>query len=323
MGIPDVFVGIDVAKARLDVAERPSGRAWHVPNTEDGWQRLVAELARAPGALIVLEASGGYEVGAVVVLDAAGLTPVVVNPVATRRFAQSLGKRAKTDRIDAAMLAEYAERMRPAPRPIPGETARTLQELLTRRRQLTKLLVEEKNHRQRASHLVRAQMTAMLTLLEAQRDEIDQLLASVVASDPWWQTRVEQLDTVPGFGAVTATIVAVGLAELGACSGKQAAALLGVAPDPRESGQFRGQRHISAGRGPVRHALYEAAMTTVRCDPTFNAHYRQLRARGKAHKQAMVACVRRLVGIVNAMLRDGLTWQETSVGQGRFLAAAP
>jgi len=316
---PATYLGIDVGKAQLDVAEEPSGRCWRVPNTEEGWQALVTDLAGAPAPLIVLEASGGYEVGVVVALDAAGLTPVVVNPVATRRFAQSVGTRAKTDRIDAALLARYAARMCPTPRPLPAETARTLQALLTRRRQLTKLLVAEQNHAKRAVPLVRPQITALCALLTAQRAEVDQLLASVVAGDPDWQARVDRLDTVPGIGPVTATILAVGLPELGRCTDKQAAALLGIAPDPRESGQFRGQRHISAGRGTVRHALYEAVTTTVRCEPTFRAHYRQLRARGKAHKQAMVACMRRLIGILTAMLRDGLTWQQTKVGQGQFL----
>jgi transposase len=323
MDAPPQFVGIDVAKAWLDVAARPSGVVWRVANTDAGWQQLVAELQRERLVLIVLEASGGYETGVVVALDAAGLTPVVVNPVSTRRFAQSLGKRAKTDRIDAAMLAAYAERMRPTPRPLPEQTARTLQDLLARRRQLTKLLVEEKNHLQQAPALVRAQVTEVITLFTRQRDEIDAMLASTVASDPRWQARVDQLDTVPGFGVVTATLLAVELAELAWCTSKEVAALVGVAPHPKESGQVRGQRHISAGRGPVRHALYEAVTTTVRCDPTFQAHYRQLRARGKAHKQAMVACMRRLLGIVTAMVRDGLTWQQTKVGQGVFLAPTP
>lgn len=322
MSSPQQFVGIDVAKAWLDVAHRPSGRFWQVENSEEGWQQLVTELqAAGSSVLIVLEATGGYEAGVVVALDAAGLTPVVVNPVSTRRFAQSLGKRAKTDRIDAIMLAEYAERMRPTPRPIPGETARTLQDLLARRRQLTKLLVEEKNHLKHASRLVRPQVIALIAMLKAQRKEIDQLLASTVASDPSWQARVEQLDTVPGFGAFTATLLAVSLAELGRCSGKEAAALVGVAPHPRESGQVRGQRHISAGRGPVRHVLYEAVTTTIRRDPAIRAHFEQLRNRGKTHKQAMVACMRRLLGIITAMVRDGLTWQQTKVGQGKFLAA--
>lgn len=317
------WIGIDVANAWLDVAERPSGRTWRVPNDETGWTQVVAALQPPADVLIVLEASGGYEAGVVLALDAAGLTPVVANPVATRRFAQSLGRRATTDRLDAAMLAHYAERMQPTPRPVPEATARTLQELLARRRQLTKMLVEEKNRRQQASPVVRPGVEAHIAWLEAQRGEVDQLLASVVASDPDWQARVATLDSVPGIGPLTATVVAVGLPELGDGTAKQLAALVGVAPWAVERGQHRGQRHISGGRGAVRHALYEAMMTTVRWEPSFAAHYAQLRAAGKPHKLAMVACIRRLLGILAAMVRDGLTWQQTDVGQGRFLVAAP
>ncbi len=323
MGEPERFIGIDVAKAWLDVAERPSGRSWRVANDAGGWQELVTELVGGGPVLIVLEASGGYEVGVVTALDLAGVPPVVANPVATRRFAQSLGRRAKTDRIDAAMLAQYGERMRPVPRPLPEATARTLQELLARRRQLTKMLVEEKNRRQQASALLRPGVAAHIAWLEGQRTEVDQLLASVVASDPAWQARVATLDSAPGIGALTATLLAVGVPELGTCSGKQAAALVGVAPWAAESGQHCGARRIGGGRGAVRHGLYEAVVTTVRCDPTFGAHYARLRAVGKPHKVAMVACMRRLLGILSMMLRDGRTWHQTRVGQGHFRDLTP
>jgi transposase len=258
----------------------------------------------------------------VLALDAAGRTPVVANPVATRRFAQSLGRRAKTDRIDAAMLAEYAAHPRPTPRPVPDATARQLRALLARREAVVKMLVEEQNRAPEASALVRPQVEAVVALLTAQKRELDHLLASAVASDPAWQARVDLLDSVPGIGPLTATVLAVGLPDLGQGSAKAQAALLGVAPHPHESGRSRGRRCIGGGRAWVRHVVYEAVLTTVRCEPTFRAHYRQLRARGKTHKQAMVACMRRLVGILHAMLRDGLTWQETQIGQGQFLPDA-
>lgn len=318
MDDPATFIGIDVAKGWLDVAQRPGGRAWRVSNDEAGWAELVACLAPVAAPLIVLEASGGYEVGVAMALDAAGTTPVVLNPVSARRFAQSLGRRAKTDRLDAALLAEYAERLRPTPRPLPAQTVRTLKELLARRGQLTKHLVEEQNRRRQASALLAPQIETLIALLTTQRAEIDALLASVVASDPDWQARVAQLDTVPGFGVLTATLLAVGLGELGRCTGKEAAALVGVAPYPKESGARRSARCIGGGRAALRHALYEAATTTVRCDPTLRAHHAQLRARGKTYKEATIACLRRLLGIVTAMVRDGLTWQETKVGRGLF-----
>jgi transposase len=323
MAEPERFIGIDVAKAWLDVAERPSGRGWRVANDEAGWQELVAELAGRGPVLVVLEASGGYELGLVAALDLAGLPPVVANPLATRRFAQSLGRRAKTDRIDAALLAVYGERMRPTPRPLPEATARVLQELVARHRQLTKMLVEEKNRRHQASALLRPGVEAHIAWLEGQRAEVDRLLASVVASDPDWQARVATLDSAPGIGFLTATILAVGVPELGTCTAKEVAALVGVAPWAVESGQHRGQRRIGGGRSDVRHGLYVALTSTVRCDPTFGAHYARLRAAGKPHKLAMVACMRRLLGILTMMLRDGLTWPQTAVGQGHFLTPTP
>ena len=316
------FVGIDVAKAWLDIGEQPSGRTWRVANDPDGWQAVVERVQVDPPTLIVLEASGQYEVGIVTSLDLAGFTPVVANPVSTRRFAQSLGRRAKTDRLDAQMLAQYGERLRPTPRPLPEATARGLQDLLARHRQLTKMLVEEKNRRQQASALLRPSIEAHIAWLDDQRDEIDRLLASLVASDPDWQARVAVLDSVPGIGALTATILAVGLPELGHASSKALASLVGVAPFAVESGQQRGSRHIGGGRHQIRHAFYEAVTSTIRWEPSFAAHYAHLRARGKAHKVATVACMRRLLGILNVMLRDGLTWQQTLVGQGHFLTQA-
>lgn len=319
-GGPERFVGIDVAKGWLDGAELPGGATWRVANDEAGWAEVVARCGGV-STLVVIEATGKYELGVVTALDLAGLTPVVANPLATRRFAQSQGRRAKTDRIDAVMLARYGERMRPTPRPVPEATARQLAEVLARRRQLTKMLVEEKNRRAQASALVQPSIAATITWLEGQRTEVDRLLESLVAGDPVWQARVTTLATVPGIGLLTATIVAVGLPELGRCSAKHLAALVGVAPFAVDSGHFRGTRHIAGGRGIVRHALYEAVVSTIRCHPTFKAQYARLRGRGKAHKVAMVACLRRLLGVLTAMVRDGLTWPETLVAQGRFLPA--
>lgn len=322
MAADERFIGIDVAKAWLDIGERPSGATWRVANDPDGWRAVVDHCAAAGPPLIVLEASGQDELGVVTALDLAGFTPVVANPVSTRRFAQSLGRRAKTDRIDAQMLAQYGERLRPTPRPIPAATARELQELLARHRQLTKMLVEEKNRRHQASPLLRPSIEAHIAWLEAQRDEVDRLRSSLVASDPAWQARVALLDTVPGIGELPATILAVGLPELGRATGKELAALVGVAPFATESGQQRGQRHIGGGRHQVRHAFYEAVTSTVRWDPTFGAHFAHLQARGKTRKVATVACMRRLLGILTVMVRDGLTWRETKVGSGAFLARA-
>ena len=316
------WIGIDVSKAQLDLVSLPDRTHWQVSNDAAGWDQLCLEFATTPPSLIVLEASGRYELGVVVALDAAGLTPVVMNPLAIRRFAQSLGKRAKNDRLDAELLARYAEQVRPVPRPIPAQTARDLRELLARRQQLTEELVMEKNRLHQATALVRPSILRLLGVLEAELESIDQLLAAVVASDPAWQARVDQLDTVPGIAPLSATRLAVWLPELGQLTGRELAALAGVAPYDHDSGRVRGLRQIGAGRAPVRLTLYQVLLTTIRWEPTFQAHYAQLVARGKPRKVALVACMRRLLGLLNAMVRDGLTWTQTRVGQGHFLAAA-
>jgi transposase len=195
---PMRFVGIDVSKERLDLVSLPDRTRWQVTNDAGGWEDLCATLRPQPPDLLVLEATGRYEVGVVIALSDAAMIPVVMNPLTIRRFAQSLGRRAKTDLLDAELLARYAEQVRPTPRPIPEATARTLRELLARRRQLGDTLVMEKNRRQQASPVVRPSIATVIATREEQLDAIDALLASVVASDPDWQQRVDQLDTVPG-----------------------------------------------------------------------------------------------------------------------------
>jgi transposase len=316
------FVGIDVGKATLDVASRPDGQHWQVSNNEAGWRELGATLATAPPILIVLEASGGYEAGVVVALAAAGLTPVVANPASTRYFARSIGKRAKTDRVDAVMLAQYAAQVRPAVRPLADETVRRLRALLAWRDDVVAMIVQQKNRLQQAVPAVQPVVQAMLDDLARAKAGVEARLAAVVTSDPAWDARVAQLQTVPGIGAVIATGLAARVTEFGALTNKEVAALLGVAPYARESGRWRGLRTTSGGRSQARRLLYQAVTSALRShDPVFTTHYQKLRADKKTHKQAMVACMRRLAGILNAMIRDGLTWQDTEVGQGRYLAA--
>ena len=321
----ETFVGIDVSKAWLDVVMRPTGEYRRLANDAAGWAEVIAWLADAH-PLVVLEASGGYEQGVVQALSGADIAVSVGNPLWLRRWMQSQGQQAKTDRLDAALLARYAEERRPAPTDVPGETARTVAALLTRRRQLVQMRAAEKTRRQQPGLLaaVAEQLDAHLAWLSGQNNALDQQLAAAVATaaDDDWQQRVAQYDSVPGIALLTATQLAVGLPELGQVSAEAAAALAGVAPYDQESGQHRGRRVISGGRRWVRHALYAAMTTTIRCEPAFRAHYAQLVAGGKPHKVAMIACVRRLLGILTAMVRDGLTWQETDVGQGKFLPKA-
>jgi transposase len=317
------FLGIDVGKAVLDVASRPAGQQWQVSNDEAGWTDLCATLATAPPTLIVLEARGGYEAGVVVALAVAGLTPVVANPASTRYFARSIGRRAKTDPVDATMLAQYAEQVRPAVRPLADETVRRLRALLAWRDDVVAMIVQQKNRLQQAAPEVQPLVQALLDDLVQAKEVAAARIAAVVTSDPAWAARVAQLQTVPGIGPVIATGLAARVTEFGELTGKEVASLLGLAPYARESGRWRGLRFTSGGRRQARCLLYQA-VTSARLshDPVFATHYDRLRADNKTHKEAMVACMRRLAGILNAMVRDGLTWQETDVGQGRYLAVA-
>lgn len=308
-------IGIDVSKAVLDAVRTVDGAHLRVSNDQTGWAELIAWMQEVSPDVIVLEATGNYEVGVVIALDEAGMTPVVMNPLSIRRFAQSLGKLAKNDRQDALVLALYGERMKPLVRPIPEETARNLRALLARHRQLTELVVAERNRLKQADAVVRPSVKSTIAFLEEQLQSTDALLASVVASDPEWQARVDQLDTAPGIASYSATCLAVELAELGELTTKQLAALTGIAPHDHDSGRFKGKRFISGGRKAVRTTLYRIAVTAIRCHPLMHAHYAQLRARGKPVKVARIACARRMLGLLNAMVRDGLTWQELTINQ--------
>lgn len=316
----ECFVGIDVSKEWLDVLIAPDGgKAWRVPNDEAGWTQLCQRLAAIKPTLVVLEATGRLEIGVTLALDAAGMTPVVANPLTIRRFAQSLGRRAKTDRIDAKLLAQYAHQVRPEPRALPTPLARSLSECSMRRTQLVRMRVMEENRRQQASLETAPSVERTIAFLDAELDQIDRQLAELIASDPIWSTQVERLESVPGIARRSAMALMIGLPELGSLTAKEMAALVGVAPYAADSGKHRGARSIASGRRHVRHALYMVTFNTTRWDPAFKAHKAQLRARGKSHKVAMVACMRRLLGILNAMIRDGLNWDQTEVGQGKFL----
>ena len=325
MAETETFVGIDVAKDWLDVVWLPAGTHWQVANDATGWAQLCTALMGDAPVLSVLAATGKHEHGVVATLAAAGLTPVVANPLTIRRFAQSRGQRAKTDRCDAEVLAQYGQCVRPPVQPVPDATLRPLQEGLARHRQLTKMLVAERNRRQQAAPCVAASHEAMITWLSAERDRIDALVATVVASDPVWPERVDLLRSVPGIGTYTATAVAVGLPELGDATSKELAALSGVAPYAGASGRHQGERRIAGGRAAVRQALYPILTSMLTCNLVFRGHYDHLRAKEhapKRHKVAMVACMRRLLGLLNAMIREKLAWPATDVGPGQFLVPA-
>jgi transposase len=304
------FVGIDVSKDRLDVHLRPSGRAFAVPRDGPGLDQLLVRLRAEPPALVVLEATGGFELTVAAAIAAAGLPLAVVNPRQIRDFARATGRLAKTDRLDAAAIALFAERVRPVPRPVPDAAAQALDELVARRRQIVEMIGMEQNRaRQARAPKVAHTIQATLKVLEAQLAELDADIDDTVRGSPAWRAADDLLQSVPGIGGVTARTLIAEMPELGHLDRREAAALIGVAPVNRDSGQMRGHRAIAGGRTAIRNVLYMATLSAVRWNPVLKAHYQQLVARGRPKKVAIVACMRRLLGILNAILKAGTPWQ--------------
>jgi transposase len=309
----DQFVGIDVSKARLDVAVVPAGETWQVANDEGGIAAAVQRLRALGPALVVLEATGGLEVPLAGALGAAGLPTAVLNPRQVRDFARATGRLAKTDALDAAVLARFAEAVRPEPRPLPDAALQELQALVARRRQLVEMLVAER-HRQRgagerAPAAVRRQLREHVGWLEKRLAELDRDLGDRLRSSPLWRERDELLRGVPGVGPVLSATLLAELPELGQLGRKPLGALVGVAPHNRDSGTLRGTRTIWGGRATLRAALYMAALAASRHNPVIAALYRRLLAAGKPRKVALVACMHKLVTILNAMVAHNTPWR--------------
>jgi len=302
------FVGIDVSKQQLDVAVRPSGETWVVAHDEAGLSALVARLRDLAPTLIVLEATGGLEVTLAGALAAALLPVVVVNPRQVRDFARSTGILAKTDRLDAQLLAQFAEAVRPALRPLPDAQAQELTALLQRRRQLVEMLTAEKNRLTVASRRIRPQLQAHIEWLHKQIAQFDEDLRQVIRASPLWREKDDLLRSTPGVGPVLATTLVAALPELGLLTRRQIAALVGVAPFNRDSGTLRGRRAVWGGRAQVCAVLYMSTVVAVRHNPVLIAFYQRLRAAGKAPKLALTACMRKLLTILNAMLKHHRRW---------------
>jgi len=304
------FVGIDVSKAVLDVAVRPTEGKWSVPNSSKGMQELVQRLREFQVALIVLEASGGLERRAVAALAGAGLPVVAVNPRQVRDFAKATGKLAKTDTIDAAVLALFAERIRPERRPIKDAATQELEALVVRRRQVVQMITAEKNRLSAAppSKQVRTAIGRTIEWLQKQLDENDRDLEKAVKGSGAWREKVELLRSVPGVGKVLSRTLLSHVPELGTLTRKQIAALIGVAPLNRDSGTLRGRRSIWGGRAQVRQVLYMGALVAGRFNPVIRAFRERLLARGKLKKVALVACMRKLLTILNAMVSAQKRW---------------
>jgi transposase len=308
MATTERFVGIDVAEEWLDVAVRPDGEAWRVANDADGIAALVARLTPLAPALVVLEATGGCEALVALDLGTARLPVAVVNPRQVRDFARATGQLAKTDRLDAAVLARFAEAIRPAPRPLPDAATRKLQALVARRRQLQGMLVAERNRRRVAEAAVRPSLDEHIAWLRARVADLDADLARELRASPLWRAEADLLRSAKGVGPVLAATLIADLPELGTLDRHQIAALVGVAPLARDSGKRRGERHVWGGRGGIRAVLYMAALSAVRHNPPLRAFYDHLLAHGKPFKVALTACMRKLLVTLNAMKRDGALW---------------
>ena len=307
-----VTVGIDVAKARLDIALRPAGEHWQVTNDEAGVADLIARLRPLAPEVVVLEASGGWELPAAAALAEAGLPVAVVNPRQVRDFARGIGQLAKTDALDAAVLARFAEVVRPQPRPLPDADAQALTALLARRRQVLAMLVAERQRLGTARPPVRARVEAHVAWLAQELADLDGELGRALRASPIWRETEELLRSVPGVGPVVALTLVAEVPELGRLGRKQLGALVGVAPLACDSGTLRGKRIVWGGRGRVRAALYMAALVAIRHNPVIRAFYERLVAAGKPKMVALVACMHKLLTILNAIARSRTPWAATA-----------
>jgi len=303
------FVGIDVAKAELEVVVRPSGARWTVTNDGSGLAQLQERLQVLAPSLIVLEATGGYEVAVVAALAMAALPVVVLNARQVRDFARATGRLAKTDAIDAGVLAHFAEVVRPPVRPLPDAMTQSLQAWLMRRRQLVEMLLAEEQRRSRAPRPIQRQIDQHVRWLRAQLGAVEKDLAQTLRESPVWREKDNLLRSVPGVGPVLTTTLLGDVPELGQLNRKQIAALIGVAPLNRDSGTYRGRRAVWGGRARVRATLYMATLTAARYNPVIRAFYERLVAAGKPKKVALTACMRKLLTILNAMIARRTAWK--------------
>ena len=297
-----VFVGIDVSLARLDIAVRP-GAVWSITHDEAAIATVVAQLHTLSPTLIVLEATGGMEIPLTSALATAGLPVVVINPRQVRDFAKASGHLAKTDALDAQVLAQFAEVMRPQPRPLPDAEARALAALLTRRRQLVERLTAEKNRLLSASSPIRKRVRTHIAWLDRELARTNSDLTQAIQQSPVWREKDQLLQRVPGVGPVLTSTLLASLPELGTLTHKQIAALVGVAPLNRDSGTLRGRRTVWGGRAQVRAVLYMGAIVAARFNPVIRVFYQRLQRAGKAKKVALTACMHKLLTILNAMVR--------------------
>jgi len=303
-----MFVGIDVSKDRLDIHIRPSGDAFTVMHDGEGITALVERLGELRPELIVLEATGGLQTRVAATLAAAHLPTAVVNPRQVRDFARATGRLAKTDALDAEAIARFAEAVKPEPRPLSDEDGQALQALVARRRQLVEMRVAEKNRRQQVKAQLRKRLDEHIEWLAQAIAELDTDIDDHIKGSPVWRAKEDLLVSVPGIGNTTARTLIADLPELGTLSRRRIAALVGLAPFNRDSGRMRGKRSISGGRVSVRNALFMATIASVRFNPVIRTTFQRLVAVGKPKMTAIVACMRKLLVILNAIMRDRTVW---------------
>ena len=304
------YVGIDVSKDRLDIHVRPGDEAFAVSRDGKGLEQLVERLRELSPVLVAVEATGGFEVIVAAAIAGAGLPLAVVNPAQIRHFAQAVGKRAKTDPVDAGVIAHFAEAVRPVPRALPDEAARLLAELVCRRRQIIDMIVAERQREKRATNVrVRKSLARHIAVLEKELMEIDGDIDTLVRGSPVWRAKEDLLASVPGIGKTIARILLAELPELGTLGRREIASLAGLAPYTRQSGKWRGKSMIAGGRTAVRSATFLGALVAARHNAILKAFYQRLLQAGKPKMVALIAVARKLLTILNAILRDNRPWQ--------------
>lgn len=312
MGTEQICVGIDVSKDSLDLAIHRHHEVRRFANTTTGIGKAVRHVMGLGSVLVVMEASGGYEISLAAALGEAGIPTAVLNPRQVRDYARSTGKLAKTDAIDARILAEFAAVVRPEPRPLADSETMELREILARRSQLNEMITAERNRLHRAHGPLHEQIRAHIIWLEGSLSDMDSELKRFIEGSPLWREKDNLLKSVPGIGPVLSSTLVADLPELGTLNRKQIAALVGVAPFNRDSGKMRGKRSCWGGRANVRATLYMATLVATRCNPVISSFYQRLCAAGKAKKAAITACMHKLLTIVNAMIKHNSTWRYAS-----------
>ena len=311
--MPACFVGLDIAKDHIDVSVRPTEDQWRSDQTDAGIGELVTRVIALTPALVVVESTGGYETAVVTALAVAHVPVAIVNPRQVRDFAKAIGRLAKTDAIDAAVLALFAERVRPDVRPLADEAHQELVALVTRRRQLVDMLTAERNRLAMARRSIRASVQQHVRWLERRIHDADADLTATIQQSPLWRAKDDLLRSVPGIGPITSSLLIALLPELGALSRREIASLVGVAPLNRDSGRQRGRRVVWGGRAAVRAPLYMATLVATRHNPVIRTFYQRLRALGKPPLVALVAAMRKLLTILNAMVKHQQSWQPVKV----------